>query len=184
MPEPLSIGDRVQMLDEALEGRILAIGAEAVRILTEDGLEMEVAAADLVRVPEASASDLRRAEVRPKPEPATGTSKKPRKPSGRKRKVPPMEVDLHAEKLFPSLRNINPYEILDRQLDTARRQLEFAMSKRIQRVVFIHGVGQGVLREELRTLFRRYEGIQYKAADFRVYGEGATEVYIPQSCFT
>ena len=74
-------------------------------------------------------------------------------------------------------------EILDRQLDTARGQLEFAMRKRIQRVVFIHGVGQGVLKAELRTLFRRYEGVRYGDADYRKYGQGATEVYIPQSSF-
>ena len=172
------------MLDEALEGKVLAIEPEAIRILTEDGLEIEVAPADLVRVPDAGASDLRQAAVHPKPEPASRPRTPSRKASGRKRKVPPMEVDLHAEKLFPSLRNINPYEILDRQLDTARGQLEFAIRNRIQRIVFIHGVGQGVLREELRTLFRRYDGVQYRTADFRVYGEGATEVYIPQSCFT
>jgi dsDNA-specific endonuclease/ATPase MutS2 len=75
------------------------------------------------------------------------------------------------------------FDILNYQMDTARRQLEFAMRKRIQRVVFVHGVGEGVLREELRTLFRRYEDLRVGDADYRKYGMGATEVYIPQINF-
>ena len=37
------------------------------------------------------------------------------------------------------------YDMLNLQLDTAKRRLDFAISKRIQRVVFIHGVGEGFL---------------------------------------
>ena len=68
-------------------------------------------------------------------------------------------------------------------METARRQLEFALSKRIQKVVFIHGVGQGVLKAELRTLFRRYDHLKVREADYRSYGLGATEIYIPQEAF-
>ena len=183
MPEAFNIGDRVQLLDEDLEGWIQAIGAAAVRILTKDGLEMEVAPEDLVRIPEDATSEFRKAGV-PVTTEGFGSKKPARgRVSAKKNKIPPLEVDLHADTLFPNLQGINPYEILDMQLDTARRQLDFAFRKRIQRVVFIHGVGQGVLREELRTLFRRHEGIRFGDADFRTYGEGATEVYIPQSCF-
>ena len=92
-----------------------------------------------------------------------------------------MEVDLHIEKLVPDLRGMSAYDILDHQLDVARGQLEFALRKRIQRIVFIHGVGEGVLKAELHTLIRRYEGLRARDADYRTYGMGATEVYIPQS---
>lgn len=67
------------------------------------------------------------------------------------------------------------------QLDTAKRQLEFAISKRIQKVVFIHGVGAGVLRTELEYLFRQYDNVKYYDADFQKYGRGATEIYIYQN---
>jgi dsDNA-specific endonuclease/ATPase MutS2 len=73
------------------------------------------------------------------------------------------------------------YEMLNLQLDTAKRQLEFAIRKRIQKVVFIHGVGEGVLREELYTLFRRYDNLKYYDAEYQKYGHGATEVYIFQN---
>lgn len=94
-----------------------------------------------------------------------------------------MVVDLHIEKLLPDTRGMSTYDILNYQMDTAKGQLEFAIRKRIQRIVFIHGVGEGVLKEELRTLFRRYEDLRVGDADYREYGLGATEVYIPQSNF-
>jgi len=66
-------------------------------------------------------------------------------------------------------------------LDTAKRQLDFAISKRIQKVVFIHGVGEGVLRTELEFLFNRYDNVKFYDADYKKYGRGATEVYIFQN---
>jgi dsDNA-specific endonuclease/ATPase MutS2 len=92
-----------------------------------------------------------------------------------------MEVDLHIHKLTDSNRRMTNYDMLTLQLDTAKRQLEFAMRKRIQKIVFIHGVGEGVLKMELETLFRRYENIKYYDADLQKYGHGATEVYIFQN---
>ena len=76
---------------------------------------------------------------------------------------------------------MDPFDILNLQLDTAKRQLDFAISKRIQRVVFIHGVGQGVLKTELGFLLKKYSGIRHYEADFQKYGWGATEVYLYQN---
>jgi len=47
--------------------------------------------------------------------------------------------------------------------------------------VFIHGIGEGVLKAELEYLFRRYGNLKYYDADYQKYGRGATEVYIFQS---
>src|SRR5690606_17240604 len=97
------------------------------------------------------------------------------------RHAPKMEVDLHIHQLTPSYKGMGNFEILNLQLETAKHRLEFAMAKRIQKVVFIHGVGEGVLREELYSLFRRYENVKYYDADYQKYGLGATEVYILQN---
>ena len=48
-------------------------------------------------------------------------------------------------------------------------------------LVFIHGVGEGVLKEELRYLFNRYDNVKFYDADYQKYGLGATEVYIYQN---
>ncbi|GAL67307.1 Smr/MutS family protein [Jejuia pallidilutea] len=92
-----------------------------------------------------------------------------------------MEVDLHIHNLVQSSRGMTNFDMLNLQLQTAQRQLEFAIKKRIQRIVFIHGVGEGVLREELETLFRRYDNLKYYDANYQKYGLGATEVYIYQN---
>jgi dsDNA-specific endonuclease/ATPase MutS2 len=73
------------------------------------------------------------------------------------------------------------HDILTYQLDTVKRQLAFAMSKNIQRVVFIHGVGEGVLKLELEYLFKQYDNLKYYDANYQKYGLGATEVYIFQN---
>ena len=92
-----------------------------------------------------------------------------------------MEVDLHIEKLVNNPRHMTNYEMLTLQIETARRQLEFAIVQRRQRVVFIHGVGEGVLRIELETLLGRYNNITFYDAEYAKYGIGATEVYIYQN---
>jgi dsDNA-specific endonuclease/ATPase MutS2 len=48
-------------------------------------------------------------------------------------------------------------------------------------MVFIHGVGEGVLRQELETLLGRYSNVQFYDADYKSYGIGATEVRIFQN---
>ena len=73
------------------------------------------------------------------------------------------------------------FDMLNIQLDTAKRQLDFAIGKRIQKVVFIHGVGEGILKEELHYLFKKYDNLKYYDADYQKYGLGATEVYIYQN---
>lgn len=89
-----------------------------------------------------------------------------------------MEVDLHINQLVKSAKGMTNHEMLNLQMETAKRQLEFAMRKRIQKIVFIHGVGEGILKEELNFLFGRYENVKYYDADYQKYGLGATEVYI------
>ena len=94
---------------------------------------------------------------------------------------PTMEVDLHINQLVKSPKSMSNHDILTLQLDTARHKLDWAISKRIQKVVFIHGVGEGVLKIELEYLFGRYDNVKFYDANYQKYGLGATEVYIYQN---
>ncbi|MNS20666.1 Endonuclease MutS2 [compost metagenome] len=73
------------------------------------------------------------------------------------------------------------YDILTLQTETAKRHIEFAIKNRIPKIVFIHGVGEGVLKSELDFLLGRYDEIVFQDADYQKYGLGATEVYIKQN---
>ena len=76
---------------------------------------------------------------------------------------------------------MNNYDILNLQTETAKRQIEFAMRNRIPKIVFIHGVGEGVLKSELDFLLGRYDNLKFQDANFQKYGQGATEVYFIQN---
>ena len=92
-----------------------------------------------------------------------------------------MDYCLRIHQLTDSTKGMTNFDMMNLQLDTARRQLEFAIRKRIPKMVFIHGVGEGVLRQELETLLGRYNNIQFYDADYKTYGIGATEVRIFQN---
>ena len=175
-------GDIVETLDDVITGRVVVVTGHQVTIETEAGFSMEFPTSALVKVPgkdEIQVSNYDAAKVkRIKEEP---TRKKRVVPNSKDRNAPKMEVDLHIHQLVPSTKGMNNYDMLNLQLETAKRQLEFAMSKRIQKVVFIHGKGAGVLEEELKYLFRRYDNVKHYDADYKKYGLGATEVYIFQN---
>ena len=73
------------------------------------------------------------------------------------------------------------YDILTLQTETAKRHIEFAIRNRIPKIVFIHGVGEGILKAELDFLLGRYDGIDFQDANYQKYGLGATEVYFRQN---
>lgn len=176
-------GDKVSVLDDAISGVVIDIKGQKVSIETTDGFEMEFTQDELIVIDGSiSDRDLMRMDV-----PKVISEKQPKKKKVKKqtridrRKQPAMEVDLHIHQLVPRTKGLSNYEMLNIQVDEAKRQLEFAMSKRIQRVVFIHGIGEGVLRSELEFLFGRYDNLEYYDADYQKYGRGATEVYIYQN---
>lgn len=88
------------------------------------------------------------------------------------------EVDLHIEELVESTAGINTDSILKIQLDHFTRCLESAISNHYHKVIFIHGVGNGTLKSELRMSLDRYEGLTYTIAPMAKYGVGAIEVTI------
>ena len=61
-----------------------------------------------------------------------------------------MEVDLHIHELLDDFRGLSNREILEIQLDTFQQKLEEAKKTKVKKVVFIHGVGSGTLKLELR----------------------------------
>ncbi|WP_190809760.1 Smr/MutS family protein [Flagellimonas sp. S3867] len=173
------IGDEVEVLDEAISGRVIAVEGNQITLMTADGFPLKYSSNELVRSGQGiHVSNFAVAKVKQEkelPKKKTSISKKPKE-----RNAPKMEVDLHINQLVKSAKGLSNFEILNLQLDAAKRQLEFAIKKRIQKVVFIHGVGEGVLKEELYYLFNKYDHLKWYDADYQKYGLGATEVYVFQ----
>ena len=176
------VGDKVETVDDIIIGVVLGIKGDIISIESEEGFMLNFSPEELMLVAntdEITVNNFEVARIKKEKEIPKRRTTQTTKP--KERNAPKMEVDLHIHQLVPSNRGMSNFEILNIQLDAAKRQLEFAMSKRIQKVVFIHGVGEGILKEELYYLFKRYENVKYYDADYQKYGLGATEVYIYQN---
>lgn len=179
------VGDKVLVIDEAMSGIVKKIVGNTISIETNDGFLLDFESNELVK---------RNFEVNIKKEMFSQTNitsaikekelfakRKQVKTRPKERFEPTMEVDLHIHQLVKSSKGMSNFDMLSLQLETAKRQLDFAITKRIQKIVFIHGVGEGVLKIELEYLFAKYDNVKFYDANYQKYGLGATEVYIYQN---
>lgn len=175
-------GDKITVLDEAVNGTVMSVKNDQVTVETEDGFELTYSMHELIKIDSSvnlGAGGYNFKEVLKEKEIPKPRSFVKEKKSKDERAAP--EFDLHIEKLVPNKRGMSNYDILTLQTETAKRHIEFAIRNRIPKIVFIHGVGEGVLKSELDFLLGRYDEIIFQDADYQKYGLGATEVYIKQS---
>ena len=192
----LHVGQRVRFLDEVGEGVVTAIlSATEVMVEDESGFEIPMAAKGLVPLVDRneaqsyqrhlpSVSAILQQEVDPRRQRALEKSFKARYEEaastwGGKGTV---EVDLHAHELVDTTSGLDAATILELQLAHFERMLRVAIEQRNPRIVFIHGVGQGVLKHEIwQRVDRYYPECTCRYADPRRFGAGATEVTISVS---
>ena len=90
-----------------------------------------------------------------------------------------VEVDLHIDQLLDTTNGLSPADILEYQMKTFEETMKRYADKKGQKIVFIHGKGDGILRKKiLEALKFRYKTCQSQDASFREYGFGATMVTI------
>lgn len=90
-----------------------------------------------------------------------------------------VEVDLHVNEILESTAGMSAKDILDYQLKVFSDTMEKYKNDKGRRIVFIHGKGEGVLRNALvQELKSKYRRCTYQDASFREYGFGATMVKI------
>ncbi|MDE7380866.1 MAG: DUF2027 domain-containing protein [Muribaculaceae bacterium] len=93
--------------------------------------------------------------------------------------LPPIEVDLHINELTDTTAGMEPKDMLMLQLEFVRRTMELNKKRKGQKIIFIHGKGEGVLRKEVLNLLKReYPTADLQDASFREYGFGATLVTV------
>ena len=184
MIQKFEIGDKVAVLDDNISGVVIKVQNDEISVETTHNFVMTFFVNELVKIN--NSNDLSGffsiqslgSVLRDKEEPKKRSFVKEKR--SRKDEFV-LEVDLHIEKLVPSKRGMSNYDILTLQMETAKRQLDFAIKNRMPKVVFIHGVGEGVLKAELDFMLGRYDNISFQDANYQKYGLGATEVYIKQN---
>ncbi|APD05558.1 hypothetical protein UJ101_00005 [Flavobacteriaceae bacterium UJ101] len=169
----LKIGDIVAVTDENLKGKVISIEGNTITFETDFGFPETYPTSKLVKITsvlseintlELKAEDFQKKEL---------SNKKSKKNDF-------LEVDLHIGHLVDYTKGLSNFEMLTIQLNTVRNTLEKAIQEKTpKRIVFIHGHGQGVLKNELYKILDRYaQQCHYFDASFKRYKQGATEVEI------
>ncbi len=171
-------GDTVRLIDEPGQGQVVGIeGGEAFVLI--DGMELSFPLAELVKV---EFDDL----VKP------GQSHTARKAEdklkeidarNRLRKIRPIvqstyEIDLHMQELLDRFEHMTKAQMLAYQMSCAKQFLAEAKEKQFKKVILIHGVGEGILKAEIRQWLDSLSKVTYHDAPYRTYGYGATEVIL------
>ena len=191
-------GDLVKFLNDVGTATVLRVEGNVVIVEDEDGFERSVERAELMdagdrdqdekkygnKLPDVSQlltqevgerrmKELQRDfEVRYQHAQATSMS----------RRDAHMEVDLHIHELVDDQRGLADGAKLAIQMAHFDRMMDIAKREKLRRIVFIHGVGQGVLRHQIRTaLDQHHPDCNYREGDPRRYGSGATEVWLGQA---
>jgi len=103
---------------------------------------------------------------------------KPKNPIKRKSEEE-VVIDLHITELLDEHESLSKREILEIQLEKVESEMNSAIRDLVKRIVFIHGVGQGVLKQEVANLLnRKFKKYYYQDASFKEYGYGATMVIL------
>lgn len=170
------LGEEVGFLNEKGQGKIIAVlSSNKYVLLDSDGFERTVFANELIKIHRVEMSEeiltlSVKKEDLPKSKRSIVTN------TNSKENVP--EKDLHIEELLESHRGKTNSEILEVQMKHLKEFFGNMVAKRMSRFVIIHGVGEGVLRQEVHSFLFEKKGVKYWDADFSKYGRGATEVAV------
>lgn len=173
------VGDKVCVIDSNLFGDVLSVTKNEVKIKTPDGFTEIHKTENLIKLEDNIFKNLF-LDLKQKEKIIAEKSEQTKQVHNLKLKAvfnEVIEVDLHVEKLIKNPNKIKKKNILSFQLNAARNFLNRAKEIGIKKIIFIHGVGEGILKNELENLLINHsQDLLYYPADFSNYGNGATEV--------
>lgn len=177
-------GDRVRFLNESGEGIVISLLKKGEVQLETDGIIIPYPESGLTLLPKESdfeklgrkATDSRKDKLVA----SQGTAKKQKKSPERSLDTSCKKViDLHYEKIAKKMRSGSNLDHLELQMMEFKRELKLAREVGSASMVFIHGVGNGRLRDEIWLYLKKQgETVRYGEADSNLYGHGATQVWI------
>ncbi|WP_435354895.1 Smr/MutS family protein [Emticicia sp. SJ17W-69] len=92
---------------------------------------------------------------------------------------PESTVDLHIEELTQNSLTMSNAQMLDLQLRTFENKFESAIASGMDEIIFIHGVGNGVLRQEIQRKLAGHKNVAwFQDAQKEKFGYGATRIKI------
>ena len=182
------VGDKVRFLNEVGEGRVIEIlSSNNVLVENQDGFDYAYAVSDLVSTAPKEDYKLEGIELVESVNEKVQAESKSKKLDEFHKKFNHLEkinkeeheIDLHIEELIDSHRGMSNSQILSVQMANFNRELNVAMRQGSKKLIAIHGVGEGVLRAEIRKeIHYNYPEFQTHDANYKKYGYGATEILL------
>lgn len=166
-------GDHVEFLNEVGGGIVVGYRDTLVLVEDEDGFVFSFPENDLVLKVDWQPVEVSVRMERKKENPSIDETDGYRMVEGR---VPFMEVDLHIHMVADYTRNLSNHDMVMVQLKHFEKTLAEAKRRRLTKVVYIHGIGKGRLRNELRKKLKSLSNCDFEDADYSRYGQGATQV--------
>ncbi len=87
-------------------------------------------------------------------------------------------VDLHIGQVVDDLTDLSPHDMLQVQINHFTKCLENAMKNGLRKVTFIHGVGNGTLKDAIIEEMKAYEKLEHQSASLAKFGVGAVDIII------
>ncbi|MBR0177352.1 MAG: DUF2027 domain-containing protein [Bacteroidales bacterium] len=99
-----------------------------------------------------------------------------------KHKTAPGEavVDLHIGELVDNILGLSSHDMFKIQTDYFKRMLDSAIASDYNKVTFIHGVGNGVLKNAIIEELKNYHDTENRMASIAKFGVGAVDVLIAE----
>ena len=176
----LNVGDLVSFMGDNSKGKVVAI-------LSDNNYEIEIEAGftipanrleiEKIWVQDIEVDDqqLRRQKKIDENKSSHRVSKSHQAPS---KFFHEHEIDLHIENLIDSSMELSNFDIVSIQLSSFRKRFNQALINNEPFLVVIHGVGKGVLQQEIYKYLRQFPDIKVGPADAKKYGMGASEILL------
>jgi hypothetical protein len=87
-------------------------------------------------------------------------------------------VDLHIGEIVDNIAGLDSRDMLQLQMNHFRKTLESAITEGYRKVTFIHGVGNGVLKNTIVKELEEYENLKGTMASIIKFGVGALDIAI------
>ena len=169
------IGQKVSFLYEKGDGVILSLEKNRAQVTDDSGFDRWFPLNELVFIHSEKYADDEITISKEDLEPET-TFRVIQERTGVKKPRTVWEIDLHIEEILESTQGLSNTEILLKQMAEFRATFKKAKNQSIHKLVVIHGVGEGVLKNEIRTYLAQQDQIEVYDADFLEYGKGATAI--------
>lgn len=185
-----TVGEKVRLLNESGEGTILSINDSAGKAVVEvDGFEYDYDLTELV----ANDGDITRYQRKELDFSGSedhdeldsfGQNREHRKMRffdpgalfSRVNSKGQPEIDLHIHEISSDFKHMTNGEIVEFQMSYLQEAVRCACDKKVRELIVIHGVGEGVLKMEVRNYLQSLAFAEFEDAPLRVYGYGATYV--------